>query len=470
MNKPVEEFIMFLNNLGFWGDEEFDDENEMELALDFGEIKVKIYHDDEIYDIYMDLPYYDVNQKFYESFNGDFDYDEEGISDNLMQDITKYWLSKELNCGFRKMPVEEYDLHYMCPGSNLYLGYFGNKIYDSTVDIKLFIKICKDFAPSCFKDKRGIYHVISETIIDYLTMCGYEKSDTKVLRKNTEQIIIAPIDEPLDKYVDKKDLVIVDELYYGKEYLLFRAENNVNCINIESLTDYENLVNIFGWGKDTEYFTDNQNYFYFSNSLIHGFAKLNPQPPIYQDLEYMYILVSFDKFKNFRTNSNIELLDFSHLTPNQFENLCYEFLVADGYQNIHPIGNTTAADGGKDLIANEIINSKIGTEKRAYVIQCKHSKTSLPREAINEIDTLLRENNAEKYLLICSNDLSPQVIQRLETQNEKRTNKVSYWSKVEFSTQLNKYPEIIVKFKLLGEKNIKYANPYFMRGDTHAIL
>jgi hypothetical protein len=454
MNKIVEKFILFLNKIGFEQNKDLDEENnnddEMELFFDMGEVIVKIYSADETYDIYANLPYYDVSQEEYEYFNGNFERDEIGITDNLRQDIYKYWLSKELTYSFKNAPYEVVDSFLMCPGSNIYIGYFINKIKNGKDKIVKFIEAYKSSLSYSSREEKVIFNAVSKTIVNFLTSFGYDNVNGKMTRKNLNQIMIAAINKDFDECINKNDLLMVDEVFRGKECFLFRVGAKIFSINKQSLFEYEKMTNVFGWDfRSIKYFIDTNGLLYFTNELIHGLARLNPNSEKYQDLEYMYLDDEFRKFKNFKTGNKMSILNFTHLTPYEFENLCYDYLTAENFENVHPIGNTNSPDGGKDIIANQIVKTNFGTEKRAYLIQCKHTKKTLQRYNIEEIISLLRENNAEKYLLICSRDISPQTIDRLEKQNNKMINSVEYFGRVEFSMQLSKHPKLITKYKLL---------------------
>ncbi len=80
----------------------------------------------------------------------------------------------------------------------------------------------------------------------------------------------------------------------------------------------------------------------------------------------------------------------------------------------------------------------------------KHSKKSLERKDISEIDDLLSENNATHYGLFCSNDLTPDTVDRLNTKNSKTNGSIKFYGKRELETLLNQFPKLIQIYKLLG--------------------
>ena len=345
--------------------------------------------------------YYDVSKETYDLFETfvegqpPIEFDE--LYRNLIEDISKYWLSKEFKATFPKVLSETQDEYYLCPGSNDYVGYCNLSILNEAVLIEKFIEVYKN---TCKK-----YKVNSlKNAIFYLLSKGYKTIDGKEFINPMNNFLIT--NDLLfiqQKYKFKqKPKHNISQIYYGKEYRLFKTENSkIVAFDKQCFSDFEEFSSLLGWFYDTKYFVDNDGNILVTNKLIHMFIKANNSTSGYIDLEYMYLLDSFEKFSAFRKCDELKIIDFSHLDAASFENLCYDFLKASGFQNIHPIGNANASDGGKDLLAEEIINGLAGIEKRAYVIQCKHRKTtSLSRENVLEIDTLLRENNAEKYLLL----------------------------------------------------------------------
>jgi hypothetical protein len=79
------------------------------------------------------------------------------------------------------------------------------------------------------------------------------------------------------------------------------------------------------------------------------------------------------------------MLDFAHLTYEDFERLCYDILIKRGFIDVHPVGKSNASDGGKDILASEEYRTITGIETRKWIWQCKHSKKSLNRKDVSEI-------------------------------------------------------------------------------------
>ncbi|KJS16645.1 MAG: hypothetical protein VR69_08250 [Peptococcaceae bacterium BRH_c4b] len=124
-------FIEYLENLSFERFEEFDsldsEAPKIQYLYDLGDIIVDIYPARNLFDIYFVFSYYDVSSETYDSFKafveGEPPIEFDDLYCNLMEDISKYWISKELKATFPKVLSEIQDDCYMCPGSNDYVGY-----------------------------------------------------------------------------------------------------------------------------------------------------------------------------------------------------------------------------------------------------------------------------------------------------------------------------------------------------------
>jgi restriction endonuclease Mrr len=145
-------------------------------------------------------------------------------------------------------------------------------------------------------------------------------------------------------------------------------------------------------------------------------------------------------------------IDFSKLTPDKFEELCVDLLTKMGFETVRKAGQTKAADGGVDIIATEILNTKLGTEKRKIIVQCKHSKKSLNQKDIQEIDLLLRENSAQRYVLFCSSSLAKSARERLDKQGDFGINTITYFDQHSLIIEINKHKELLDKYSILREQ------------------
>jgi hypothetical protein len=72
-------------------------------------------------------------------------------------------------------------------------------------------------------------------------------------------------------------------------------------------------------------------------------------------------------------------IDFSQISPKEFENLCYEMVVSYGYQNV--IWRQGGGDNGRDIEARLPFNTAFsqGIISR-WFFECKHYANGVPPE------------------------------------------------------------------------------------------
>ena len=253
MNINIDNFISFIGELGFY---EYEDsiEDGLEFHYDYGEIKIIVYPDSCTYDIYIVLSYVDFSLDDYESFDGNFEDDKIGITENLETDIYKYWMTKELFLKLGIEPKEEVEDFLMCPGQNSWIGYFGLAITEKHDFAKQFFNVHREFSFPTNKEDKGIEDEVFDALSDYLVSQKYVLVDNFSLYNKSKQIMISTCKKSFDKYKRIGEAIPVSEVYSGKEYILFKAGENIFSLDENSLMDYENVSDIFDWGfRDTQY-------------------------------------------------------------------------------------------------------------------------------------------------------------------------------------------------------------------------
>ncbi len=148
---------------------------------------------------------------------------------------------------------------------------------------------------------------------------------------------------------------------------------------------------------------------------------------------------------------NVLDISFDDLTPENFEVFSEVLLTEMGYYNSHLMGNTRSSDGGVDIVAYKDVEDKEGEKhKEKWLIQCKHYKSGIPikRADISEIPDLLTENNAKKYMLLSTKQLSAQVCKRIDTVNEGQNGIIEFYSGTELKILVTGFPDIVKRFEL----------------------
>ena len=138
--------------------------------------------------------------------------------------------------------------------------------------------------------------------------------------------------------------------------------------------------------------------------------------------------------------------DFSVLTDEQFESMCRDLLQSMGFQNVKVRGKTHAPDGGVDIVAQEEFKSLIGSEKRKWIIQCKHMKSQVNRRDISEVRDLLSEFSADCYGLFYSGYFSPATLDRIESIRNKDRITIKVWDSNDIEVMLSQYTNVSLKY------------------------
>ena len=138
--------------------------------------------------------------------------------------------------------------------------------------------------------------------------------------------------------------------------------------------------------------------------------------------------------------------DFSVLTDEQFESMCRDILQSMGFQDVKIRGKTHAPDGGVDIVAQEEFRSLIGSEKRKWIIQCKHMKGQVNRKDISEVRDLLNEFNADCYGLFYSGYFSPSTLDRIEAIRNKDRITIKVWDCNDLEVMLSQHTSVSLKY------------------------
>lgn len=72
----------------------------------------------------------------------------------------------------------------------------------------------------------------------------------------------------------------------------------------------------------------------------------------------------------------VEDIDFSKITPKEFENLCYDLLVKYNYYNL--IWREGGADSGRDIEAKHRYISMLKQKDTVWFFECKHYSSGVP--------------------------------------------------------------------------------------------
>src|ERR1051325_1955369 len=127
------------------------------------------------------------------------------------------------------------------------------------------------------------------------------------------------------------------------------------------------------------------------------------------------------------------MLDFSHLSPEEFELLCEDILRSLSFTiESRP---ARGPDKGKDIIATRYVTDLIGNvEEERYLVECKHfskSGKSVQESDIGNFQAKISLHHANRYLLITTTIPSETVKDHLSAISRDPTNsyKAGFWAR-----------------------------------------
>lgn len=138
--------------------------------------------------------------------------------------------------------------------------------------------------------------------------------------------------------------------------------------------------------------------------------------------------------------------DFTILNEAAFENMCRDLLLEMNFHNIQVRGRTRAPDGGVDITADEEYKTLVGTEKRKWIFQCKHTKGQIDRKDLSEVRDLLQEFHADCYGLFYSGYFTPTTLDRIDSICQHDKLKIQGWDFNGLEILLTKFQKVSTKY------------------------
>jgi hypothetical protein len=435
--------LEFINEirLMFEGEEDFDlyncAEDNPEIVIPSVDVKISL-NDDNTFNIYRDFcyPTYDSDENFTSEYM------------STLEEVTSEMLEDKLT----EAPFSESDSCMGCPFDASLLGYW-SKVREIEF-VKQFVEICRAAELVDVTDRVAVK--INETLALRAESSGLSEFSADVYTDTRRQIFVfvKDINQVKIENIDVETIELIAQPVMSWRYFCGITENAIPiAVNKKKFVIFSKVCDYFNYDmSNCDYYCVNGKFLYIKG-LISALISLSLKADEIVDTEYSLMIRKAFTLKSIRPSVSALTLDFSHLSCSDFESLCYQILMAKGFQNVHPVGKTNAPDGGKDILADEEYQTLTGTEHRKWLWQCKHSKNSLSRKDVSEIGELMEENKASAYGLFCSNTLTPDLIDRLEHKKDRNIH-IVYYGKVELTTLLSQHPDIIAKYKLIGGDGI----------------
>ncbi len=133
------------------------------------------------------------------------------------------------------------------------------------------------------------------------------------------------------------------------------------------------------------------------------------------------------------------------LTPEEFEDLCYELIEAEGFINLEWIKG--GKDRGRDIIAERIERKPgftIVTEK--WFFQCKRYRSGIPVDKISSAIDWAIADKASYYIVISNSYLTSECKEYVKKKKEQTQLKILEWTNKKFQKILFRHPRIVESF------------------------
>lgn len=172
---------------------------------------------------------------------------------------------------------------------------------------------------------------------------------------------------------------------------------------------------------------------------------------------------------------------FDHLSPTEFEEFCYDLLVALGASKISWRKGTglssSPADGGRDIEC-EFLMPEVGGGHRVerWLVECKHQKAGVPPQKLAGALSWASANKPDCLLLIASGFFSNPCKDLIEQhrQNNPGGFRIRLWERKDCERHALAVPQILRKYKLFEEakmlRDIHPAHAYFLRWPLYHTL
>lgn len=146
-------------------------------------------------------------------------------------------------------------------------------------------------------------------------------------------------------------------------------------------------------------------------------------------------------------------IDFNKLTPNEFEELCFELILKHGFSKV--IWRQGGADNGRDIEAiSTINNSLVGMFEEKYFFECKKYENAVPPAELNSKIAWADAEKPQHLVFMISSYLSNNARTWLEKIEIDKSYKIHVIEGAILSKILLQHEELVSKYFILD----KYIN------------
>lgn len=276
------------------------------------------------------------------------------------------------------------------------------------------------------ESKSYFQQIIESEMYNRINSCryGYRKINSELFGEDdfvytiyNQKIYVGFTQEGIERYIEKYQLNFkeISTYYEGIDYCLMMENDNMyvwdkqlwieafNWIKLLGL-DYGDIPVYVGYDKGRVLIRVVEFWVCITMETGNIERKVLNEKEKLRNLQILF-------YKNTKECIGIVDYDLFKLSPEEFENLCYDLLYEEGYDKIYKRGGVNTADGGVDIEATELVRGINTLEEKKWIFQCKRTK-KIDRRDLNEIEFLLKEFEADRFGLFYVGNLNPKVLDR----------------------------------------------------------
>lgn len=149
------------------------------------------------------------------------------------------------------------------------------------------------------------------------------------------------------------------------------------------------------------------------------------------------------------------MIDWSKITPEEFEELCAELLEMNSFSNIEWYGKG-GGDKGRDILASRFDEPVPGTQYlEKWLIQCKrYTKRTLTKLDLETLFASAREHAPHTVLLMYTGALTADVRDWIKSVEQSYSFRIIIWEERDLESQIRRHHKKLSKPpKLLPQRN-----------------
>jgi hypothetical protein len=143
-------------------------------------------------------------------------------------------------------------------------------------------------------------------------------------------------------------------------------------------------------------------------------------------------------------NYTTDDIDFSKLTPNEFERLSFELLLKYGFNQI--IWRQGGADNGRDIEGYYDFSNPIENRKTKWFFECKHYTKGVPPEHLNSKIAWADAEQPSFLVMLISSYITTGARTWLENIRKQKQYKIIILEGEELKNRLIQFPDLIERF------------------------